>query len=188
MNSTSKERMQEAIVYHKEGNLAAARDLYMDILIDDENNADAWHLLGLIELKEGREEGFEMILKAIRLCPNSPLFYSNIAHHYKHYGQHKKALEHFLNAYEISPRHTTLFEIALLYQMLASNEKALHCYEIILATNPSHSQSLNNIGVIYAQKGEWNIAQAYFQKALDVKPSYEDALKNITVAEQKQSD
>lgn len=182
-----KEMMQRAVTLHKEGELQRARELYMEILIDDYNNADVWHLLGLIELKEGRNEGFDMILKAISLSPQSSLFHSNIAHHYKHKENYKKALEHFLNAYELLPRIETLFEIALLYQMLSLNEKALHCYELILAKNPSHSQSLNNIGVIYAQKGDWGIAQAYFQKAIDVKPSYEDALKNITIAEQQQS-
>ena len=174
--------MKVALEHHKAGRRKEARDLYMEILIDDYNNADVWHLLGLIELDEGREEGFEMMHKALQLAPISPIFHANLAHHYKHRENYKKAIEHFLCSYELLPRLEILFEVALLYQILRLPEKALHCYEIIIAKNPSHSQALNNIGVIYAQKGEWNIAQAYFQKALEVKPNYEDACKNITIS------
>ncbi len=188
MKTRVTEKLHKAIDLHKKGDIQTARELYMEILIDDCNNADVWHLLGLIELKEGRDEGFDMILKAISIAPLSPLFHSNIAHHYKHRENYKKALEHFLNSYELMPSIETLFEVALLYQVLSFNDKALSCYEAILAQLPSHSQSLNNIGVIYAQKGEWGIAQAFFQKAIDVKPSYEDALKNVTIAERKQID
>lgn len=174
--------IQTALSHHKAGRLKEARDLYMEILIDDYQNADVWHLLGLIELDEGRDNGFDMIHRALQLAPNSPIFHANIAHHYKLKENYKKAVEHFLCAYELAPLVDTLFEVALLYQILRLPDKALHCYEVIIAKNPSHSKSLNNIGVIYAQRGEWNIAQAYFQKALDVKPNYEDACRNITIS------
>lgn len=49
----------------------------------------------------------------------------------------------------------------------------------VLAKNPSSHIAKNNIGNLYLDQGELNIARTYFQDALKLKPDYPEALVNM---------
>ena len=58
-----KEKFQTAFSFHKEGNLDEAERLYTEILEEDENNAEIWNLLGMINLQKFRLSRAEEYIK-----------------------------------------------------------------------------------------------------------------------------
>jgi tetratricopeptide (TPR) repeat protein len=58
-------------------------------------------------------------------------------------------------------------------------EQALENFITIIDKSPSHSPSLNKIGVIYAQNGEISKAKEYFEMALAADEGYVPALVNM---------
>ena len=59
-----------AIQYHQAGRLQAAEQIYRQALQADPDNADAWHLLGVIGSQVNRhQEAVQCIRRAITLNP-----------------------------------------------------------------------------------------------------------------------
>ncbi len=66
-----KDLMQRALKFHTIGDIEAAEELYRKILSVEENNADAYHYLGVIASQTGnKEQAIDLINHAIVLNPN----------------------------------------------------------------------------------------------------------------------
>ncbi len=64
--------LEQAIQFHKSGNLAAAEPLYQKVLMADPANFPAAHSLGLIRFQQGRNnEALTLIGNALKTQPNS---------------------------------------------------------------------------------------------------------------------
>src|SRR5713226_5950720 len=71
--------LEEALSLHQRGKLGEAAALYRNILAQNPNNADALHLLGLIEFqRKNPSAAIALINRAINIEPNSPAFFSNL--------------------------------------------------------------------------------------------------------------
>lgn len=57
--------------------------------------------------------------------------------------------------------------------------EAEELYNNILKVNPKHGASLNNLGIIQAQKHNYEMAQKLFETALEYNPGYFDAKQNL---------
>ena len=57
---------------------------------------------------------------------------------------------------------------------------AVKCVEQAYQLNPYSAETLNNLGVLHALKGEREKASLFFQKALKAIPGYKDAVANLT--------
>ncbi|MFI2130116.1 glycosyltransferase [Lysinibacillus fusiformis] len=57
--------------------------------------------------------------------------------------------------------------------------EAEELYINILKVNPKHGASLNNLGIIQAQKNNYEMAQELFETAIDYNPGYFDAKQNL---------
>jgi tetratricopeptide (TPR) repeat protein len=52
-------------------------------------------------------------------------------------------------------------------------------YRKILEIDPGHVETLNNLGVIYMNKGDYNSALSTFEKTVKLKPDYVEAYYNM---------
>lgn len=75
------------------------------------------------------------------------------------------------------------FAMAEILQLDKQYDKALVRYEECLSIDPKFAEVYNNMGVIYAAKSDFPHAVASFQKALELKPNYNPARKNLGYAE-----
>lgn len=65
---------------HLAGDLATAARSYADVLAADPENADAWHLAGLVASQQGQLPTAEQLLRyAVQLRPADPTFAANLA-------------------------------------------------------------------------------------------------------------
>ena len=52
-------------------------------------------------------------------------------------------------------------------------------YNKILEVNPNHLNTLNNLGVIFQDLGDFQKAKSYCEKAIEIDPNYIDAYNNL---------
>ena len=80
MNSSVVDKLQAAVQHHQNGDIPTAARLYADVLTDDPNNADAWHLSGLAAFATGNcVDAAPLIRRAIKLNSSSLEFQANLA-------------------------------------------------------------------------------------------------------------
>jgi len=61
-------------------------------------------------------------------------------------------------------------------------KEALSKYEAILASHPNHAPTLHYSGTIYFQLGKFDRAVELIRKAIDINPTYTEALNNLAMA------
>ena len=71
------------------------------------------------------------------------------------------------------------FNLAVKNHQNNNIQDAQNYYHEVLEINPSHSQALNNLGIIFKGLGEHQRAKSYFEKAIEINPNYVDALNNL---------
>src|SRR6516165_4633027 len=72
------QKLQQALTFHQQGLLSAAKAIYEEILKQRPNHFDALHLLGVIAYQtKNLHEAEELIGRAIKVNPNDAAAYSN---------------------------------------------------------------------------------------------------------------
>jgi Tfp pilus assembly protein PilF len=67
------------IEFHQKGDLEAAIGLYQDVIDSDPENADAWHLMGVVAHQRGNNDlAVKLLENAISLKDDVADFYSNM--------------------------------------------------------------------------------------------------------------
>ena len=69
-NERLAKQLEEALSYHRKGDLDRARSIYRRVVDGDRSNADALHLLGMVELSSARRDaGLKLVANALRVRP-----------------------------------------------------------------------------------------------------------------------
>ena len=101
--SDVRQSLQVALRLHQSRQLDTAEKIYREILAVDPNFADAWHLLGLIELQTGRHAAAqEKIERAISLRPWF-VFYNNLGSLHGSLGRLREAEMAFRESLRLNP-------------------------------------------------------------------------------------
>src|SRR4051812_36111100 len=86
--ATISEAIAIALGHHQAGNLAAAEEIYRQILVVDPNCADALHLVGVIAHQRGQHEvAIGSIRRAIELNGREAGYYNNLGAAYRSVGK-----------------------------------------------------------------------------------------------------
>jgi len=103
-NPVVKQLLDNAILYHNQGNLQQALDSYRSVLSMEPNNPDANHLLGILTNQTGNAKAaITLIRKAIEQKPTAVKFYSNLGLAYKADNRRMEASVSFKKAIDMDP-------------------------------------------------------------------------------------
>ena len=92
-------RFQQALQLHQRGNIAGAKEIYLQLQADDPQNPEVLHYLGLVEYQTGNlPRAIELINQAIKQSPNDPNYYSNLAMCYSSLEQYDQAENNYRTA------------------------------------------------------------------------------------------
>jgi protein O-GlcNAc transferase len=106
-SSTQAARIREAVSLHTRGRLAEAETLYREVLRRQPDNFDATHLLGVIEMQQGRSgPAIELLSRAVSLNPSQPQALANLGSALLRANRSDEALRHYERALEVDPRFT----------------------------------------------------------------------------------
>src|SRR3989344_1478676 len=142
-----------AVKKHNDGDLNGAEFLYRRILEEYPNNADSWHLLGLVAYQTGRyEEAIKNIKKAISVNTNQALFYSNLGMAYDAVGREDDAAENFHKALNIDPNfikaHVMHYNLGVFYSDMGKISDALEHYNKAIELDNSFCEARWNRSLV----------------------------------------
>ena len=108
---TIHDRLQRAVKLQTGNQPKLAEEIYLQILKEDPDNADAKHLLGLIRADQDLyEESIALITAAMRINPTASSFHHNIAGIYRRLGETAEAERQFREAIRLKPDYGEAYQ------------------------------------------------------------------------------
>lgn len=169
------------------------------------DNAAALSHLGSVLVRRGDLAGAEeQFLLSLEADPGFSGSHANYAFLLHRQGRFAEAREHAERAMAISPGPGRRFKLPELLAAIDRDEsaagrhanelrfregvrlagegrdaEAVAAFEDVLAADPDHAAALNNLGALYAQRGELERALPRLLRAVEVRPEYAEARYNL---------
>jgi len=151
---------EQGLKYLEAGQFDKAAQILTLLVNSFPDNADAQHMLGIIELERGRfDQAMQLVKKAVQLAPTNSIFYNTLGNIEVHRKEYLNAEHSFLSAIKFDPEKIE-YKYNLAHYYLSQNlfQKAIDFYYYILHSNPTHYLSIRGITVCYLFSNEPEIA------------------------------
>lgn len=163
------ENLKLALEHHRAGRLAEAEALYRQMIEAFPVEADAFHLLGLIELQRGQSaRAVRLIERADELSPSNAVFLSNLGDAYQRLGASERAQECCLEALRLEPdlpaAHVNLGNALVLSGSLDAAEAA---YAKGIAADASLARGRLNLGLLKLLQGDYAAGLPLYEARLE---------------------
>jgi tetratricopeptide (TPR) repeat protein len=173
--------LREGLEHQRAGRGEEAACCYRRILAVDPDNADAWHLSGMLALEAGREDAaLAAIAKSIELRPEVAPFHNNLGMVLQTLGRPEQSVLCFEHALRLAPgypeAHVNLGNA--LQQLGRYDEAAAHCKRAI-ELNPRCAEAWNNLGNALLAVGRAEEAAEALRRAIHLRPGYAEAQVNL---------
>jgi protein O-GlcNAc transferase len=165
-------RLDDAMAYHRAGNLAAAAAGYDAVLAQDPANFDALHLLGLITLQSGDPDRAIILLqRAVDVQPEAYPAIHQLGAAFLASGQAKEAEVELLRAAQIAPEYAPVHEtLARFFHEQGQLENAASEFEVVARLLPDSAAAHGNLGTALGQLNRHGEAIDCYQRALAIEP------------------
>ena len=172
--------LNQALLLHRQGQLKEAAALYRNVLARDPKNAEALHLLGVLELQQGNASvAVEFIGQAIGNAPPKAVFFFNLALALQALHRHEPAVAALDRSLALRPHDVqALLQRGNALRTLRRLDEALASYARALAIEPGNIDALNGRGVALIETGGFDSALTVFDRLLKIKPDHAEALNN----------
>lgn len=161
----------------RSGDLVAARSAYRDILEKHPEYVPALHRLGVVLVRlEQSAEAIDHLQKAANLEPPTSELLGDLGYAQFLHGDlasAEKTLERALTLNPTDPR--LLNNQALVVGFLGRESESLELFR----RAGSEADAMNNLGFIYAQRGELHKAKEHYVRALDLQPTMKNAAQAL---------
>jgi tetratricopeptide (TPR) repeat protein len=180
MSHISRQFLNNAVLLHRQGQLAASIRQCDLVLAAEPRNFDALHLKGLALYQLGSlDESLRLLTKSIKENPSSAQAFNNRGLIHQRCVRKKEALNDFERAIglngNLAEAHCNRGNI--LRELGRLDEAAEACLAAI-KINPPVAEFHNSLGVVRRQVRDWQSALHCFDRALELRPSYLEALIN----------
>lgn len=182
--STADRLIDEGVRAQRAGDMLAARASYGRALEADPENAEALHLLGVVEAFSGKTaEGIALIRRAIAREPEEPLFRINLARALKRAGDFARAAAEMRAAAPLAPGDRgLLYEIGVAEQDAGNYREALAVFESLARAEPRNFELLMRFGDCAMFAGEAEKAIAAANRIHEIAPDRPEAIRLATGA------
>lgn len=181
MQLTIDQAMQLAVHNHQTGQLAQAEEIYRRVLIQQPNNPDALHLLGVIAHQAGRlDAGIELIRQAIAINPGLAHYHNNLGNVLRDKGISSEAIAAYGNAIRLKPDYAeAYYNLGVALRGVGQLDGAIAAYRSALHIKPNYANAWNNLGTALREKGLRYEAIAAFRQAVLLNPDLTEAHNNL---------
>ena len=183
-------RLNQAMILHQSGELARAQGMYEEILAIQPDNAEALHLLGIIDYQtQNHQRAVDLIDQAIALYPDNAAYYSNRG--LALYGLNKltEAITSYDQALERNPDYAEAwYNRGLALQGLTQLDAAIVSYDRAIEHKPDYAEAWLSRGNALQELKQYDAAVASYEKAIGIRPYDAVACYNrsVTLHEFKQ--
>ncbi len=200
------ETLRLAIQAHRKNHLEQAESAYRQVLSIQPNHPDALYGLGMVAQQQGELKEAEKFLDAAaQVQPDSVKIWFTLGNLHQLQGQFPAAEEAYKKAIALRPDAVSIYNnLGYALQQQGKWEEAINCYQKALQLQPNcveadvnlgnalHTQSklspdkqahyaeLNHqLGLGRKKAGDLKTAEIYFQKALELNPTYRQAYTSL---------
>lgn len=165
-------RLQAALMQHQAGDLAAARAGYEAVLAMQPEQADALHLLGVLEDQQGHHaEAVALIRRAVAASPRAANFHGNLGNALRALGDHAEAEAAYREANRLDPGDPeALYNLGNLLRDMRRLGEAEAAFHATLRLAPRHRDALHNLAMLLWEEYDAPEADAFFAQALALTP------------------
>jgi tetratricopeptide (TPR) repeat protein len=175
--------LRDAISSHQAGDLAKAASLYQTILESEPANAEAMHLLGVLNHQQGAHaRAVELMGRAVALRPNAAAFHANLAEAYRALGQYERAAGSCRAALSLKPDYPeAMANLGLALQGMGRHSEAAEQFRRAIKQRPGFAAAHNNLANLLRETGRLDEALVHFRRAVDLEPA--DALARTNLGQ-----
>ena len=187
-NPLIKSSLDQAVSLHQSGELQQAAQIYEQIITVDPENADAFHLLGVIASQLGnRETAIDLIARAIELKPSRSSFHYNLGKAFQEEGREEEAELSYRRAIEVDAKNGDAhLNLGIVLRAQDKLEEAIQAYKRALEIKPNNVEAHFALGNLLKQQGKFEEAIQSYKQALEIKPDYAAAHRLIARITQHQ--
>jgi tetratricopeptide (TPR) repeat protein len=176
----SQQLFNQALAFHRAGQLADAERFYLQRLAIDPASFAANHMLGVLRFQQGRNgEALELIGAALKAKPGNARILLDYANVQFALGRQKEALESYDKVLAIKPDYAEAhYNLGLSLWGLKRFEEALVSYDRALAIKPDYVEAQYNRGITLQDLKRLREALASYDRVLAIRPDHVGALIN----------
>ncbi|HEY4328466.1 MAG TPA: tetratricopeptide repeat protein, partial [Phycisphaerae bacterium] len=172
LNIDEHQLMHLARQHQNRGELQPAAHICRQIIAAAPQHSQAWHLLGVVTLQEGKyADAIPMLQRAIALQPSHQDFHINLGIALAKLDRNEEAVGHYKTALALAPDYdAAYYNLGCSLFALKRLDEAADAYRHTLRLNPAHVGSRVNLGNILAGIGETPHAEQLLREALAIRP------------------
>lgn len=169
--------IDEALSYHRKGNITRAAELYLKALNIDNKHPMALHFLGVIRHQQGNNiEAERLIKQALEITPNDLMAMSNLGSTYQAQGKFKEAIDLFSKTLTQQPSNPQIYtNRGNAYRAFGKNLEAIKDYEIALRLEPRIFEAARNLGLTLQDEGQFIQAKRALEHCIKLAPKLPEA-------------
>ncbi len=166
------------------GRMAEAETLCRQVLEGSPQDADAWHLLGLIALQSAQASvAVTLIERSLAIRPDVAAHYSNLGLALEQCGRSREAVAAHRRAIQLDPNSGIAhYNWGEFLQHVGMLDRAMEAYAAATRLHGTEAQSHSSLGAILARLGRLDDAVKEFRRALEIEPGNVLALRNLGTA------
>ncbi len=172
--------IQQGIKNLTTGRLDAAESALGRAVKTDPRNADALHLLGLVQNQKGnKREAVRLIRKAIKFNPKAAIYYRNLGLTYIDLEKTNDAVAALKKAIRLDHKDADSHnDLGTQYSKLGRRAEAIKEYKRAIAIEQGHHRAFNNLANDLFQSGEVEQAVVAYDKVVELQPTFAEAYFN----------
>jgi predicted O-linked N-acetylglucosamine transferase (SPINDLY family) len=176
--------LDRALELSRAGQLDDAAAIYMRLLADNPNHADAKHLLGLVFFRKNDfDAAIRLIRDAIERDPENPIYHGNLGNVFKDANRLTDAVAEYRRALQLDPGYAEIHNnLGYVLQVSGMTEDALGHYRQAIALRRDNHRAHYNLGNALFLTGKSEEAIAAFRDATRLNPSFDDAWDHLGIA------
>lgn len=171
---------QLALSLHRQGKLELAKEIYANILDQDPEHAQVWHLSGVLALQwNDAQLAAKLFARAISLEPQNAAMHFNQGLAHEHLQLPQDAIASYTKAIDLQPNdYKSYINRGSALKAIGKLQEAISDYEQAIALNPASAEAYSNRGNVLASLRKWKEALESFNTAIALKPTYVQAYIN----------
>jgi len=151
------ELFQQALAFHRAGDLGTAESLYRQTLSLDPNHADAHHFLGTLAHQCNQDDlAIQLLQRALQLKPGSPRTYNNLGEAFRALDRLDEAARCFSTAISLVPTYAEAHQnLGVVLAQQLKLDAALASYDRAIQLQPDNAEAHTNRALVFLQRGQW---------------------------------
>ncbi|MGA3067779.1 MAG: tetratricopeptide repeat-containing glycosyltransferase family protein [Tepidisphaeraceae bacterium] len=172
-----------ALQHHQAGRLREAEQLYRQILVQQPEQADVLHLLGLIAHQVGRHDrAAALIRRSIAINPHSAEAHYNLATTLKDTGKHDEVIAAFRQAIVLRPNFPAAqCNLGNALRDHGQLNEAVAAYHEAISRDPTYAEAHCNLGIALQDLGRPDEAMHEYRASIALNPNYPDPHWNLSL-------